>query len=122
MILADTSVWVEHFRRSDPRLADALEEGTVVVHPFVIGELACGHLRPRRPVLDLLARLPSAPVATHAEALEFIDARDVAGRGIGYVDVHLLASLALGADVRLWTLDRRLARVARDLGLEAERA
>jgi predicted nucleic acid-binding protein len=119
MILPDTSVWVDHLRYSDERLVDALEGTRVLTHPFVIGELACGQLRDRRLVLDLLAQLPRAPVATDPEALAFIEARRLMGTGIGYVDVHLLASTALGDGVRLWTRDRRLAEVARDLDLAA---
>ena len=91
--------------------------GRVLVHPFVIGELACGNLKNRREVLDLLARLPAAPVATHAEALDFLERRSLMGRGIGLVDVHLLASAALASPARLWTRDRRLATVAAELDL-----
>jgi predicted nucleic acid-binding protein len=117
VILADTSVWVEHFHRREPRLAAALEWATVLVHPFVIGELACGRLPDRNAVLTLLNELPKAPVATHTEAMAFIDARELMGRGIGYVDVHLLASATLATGTRLWTLDRRLAEIAGELGL-----
>lgn len=120
MILVDTSVWVDHLRSNEPGLVQALETGTVCTHPFVIGELACGNLSNCREVLTLLQDLPAAPVATGAEALAFIDARSLMGRGIGYVDVHLLASAALAGDTRLWTRDQRLASVARDLQL-AER-
>ena len=119
MILADTSVWVEHLRRSDPRLERELERGAVWTHPFVIGELACGRLRDRRVVLHLLGQLPTASAATDREALAFIEVHRLDGRGIGYVDVHLLASTALGAGMRLWTLDRRLGAVAEELGLRA---
>ena len=87
------------------------------MHPFVIGELACGRLVDRAVVLEQLGDLPQAPVATHAEALAFVDARALMGRGLGYVDVHLLASAALGHETRLWTRDRRLAEVAAELGL-----
>ncbi|HEX7124710.1 MAG TPA: type II toxin-antitoxin system VapC family toxin [Thermodesulfobacteriota bacterium] len=119
MILVDTSVWVDHLRRGDAALAAALEAVEVCIHPFVLGELACGTLRNRREVLELLARLPGVPVATDEEALEFIERRALMGRGIGYIDVHLLASAALAGTVRLWTRDRRLAAVAADLGLAA---
>lgn len=117
MILVDTSVWVDHLRSTEPALVSALETGNVLTHPFVIGELACGNLRNRVEVLALLQDLPAAPVATAAEALAFIDARSLMGRGIGYVDVHLLASAALARDTRLWTRDRRLIGVASDLRL-----
>ena len=93
----------------------------MVVHPFVIGELACGNLRNRRSLLALLSELPRATVATEDEALRFIEQHRLMGRGIGYVDVHLLASAALLGDARLWTLDRRLAKVASELKLAVVR-
>ena len=112
MILVDTSVWIDHFRHGNSELAALLEQGDVLTHPFVIGELACGGLKNRREILTLLASLRSAVVATDAEALLFIDTRRLVGKGIGYIDVHLLASAAL-SDVRLWTLDKKLAPLAR---------
>ncbi|HUF92230.1 MAG TPA: type II toxin-antitoxin system VapC family toxin [Candidatus Limnocylindria bacterium] len=120
MILVDTSVWVDHLRSGNATLAHELEAGRVLAHPFVIGELACGNVQNRREVLDLLGRLPSVPMATHAEALGFLDRRALMGRGIGFIDVHLLASAALAAPTRLWTRDRRLAAVASALKLAYE--
>ena len=120
MILVDTSVWVEHLRSGNATLAGELGDGRVLTHPFVIGELACGNLRNRREVLDLLGRLPSVPTATNAEVLRFLEHRALMGRGIGFVDVHLLASTALAAPARLWTRDRRLAAVATELDLAYE--
>ncbi len=117
MILVDTSVWVDHLRAGEPRLARELDAGAVCIHPFVLGELACANLRNRREVLSLLGKLPPVPAATHAEALGFIESRTLMGRGIGYVDVHLLASAALSATARLWTRDKRLAAVAAELDL-----
>ncbi len=117
MILVDTSVWVEHLRAGTPALAAALEQGAVSMHPFVLGELACGNLKNRGEVLRLLGELPGAPIATDLEALNLIERRALAGRGIGYIDVHLLASVALAGTARLWTRDRRLAAVAADLKL-----
>jgi predicted nucleic acid-binding protein len=117
VILADTSVWIDHLRQGDNGLAEALEQSRVLVHPFVRGELACGNLRNRSEVLGLLGNLPAAPTATDAEALEFIDRLALMGRGIGYIDVHLLASTALAGTARLWTRDRRLAAVASALDL-----
>lgn len=117
MILVDTSVWVDHLRSNDAALAAELREGRVLTHPFVIGELACGHLKNRHEVLDLLGSLPAAPTATHEEAMEFLERRGLMGRGIGFVDVHLLASAALASLARLWTRDRRLAKVASELRL-----
>jgi predicted nucleic acid-binding protein len=120
MILVDTSVWVDHLRRRDAALARELDAGTVLVHPFVVGEIACGLLPRRAEILSLLAELPIASVAQHGEALVFIERHRLAGRGIGYVDVHLLASAALAPGTKLWTRDRRLAVAARDLRLGHE--
>ena len=116
MILVDTSVWVEHLRCGLPRLAALLQEGTVLIHPWVIGDLACGTLSNRRQVLELLQGLPAATVASAAEVLLLIERDQLMGRGIGYVDVHLLASARL-SHCRLWTQDRRLAAVAQEQGL-----
>lgn len=117
MILVDTSVWVDHLRQGAPVLSAALEQSNVLMHPFVLGELACGNLRNRSEVLQLLAVLPGAPMATDAEAMDFIERRALMGRGIGYIDVHLLASVSLAGTTQLWTRDRRLAEVAEDLKL-----
>jgi predicted nucleic acid-binding protein len=116
VILVDTSVWVEHLRRGLPRLATLLQEGEVLIHPWVIGELACGNLRNRSQVLDLLQGLPEATLASDAEVLLLIDRDRLMGRGIGYVDAHLLAAARL-SDCRLWTQDRRLAAVAEEQGV-----
>ena len=117
MILADTSVWIEHLRHGEPQLRVALEEERVLVHPFVIGELACGNLRERESILDLLGRLPLAPIATHDEVHELVRRRALMGRGIGWIDVHLLASAAMAAPARLWTHDKRLAAMAEEMEL-----
>lgn len=122
MILVDTSVWIDHFHSPVAPLVEALELGEVLTHPFVIGELACGRIRKRREVLNLLAALPSASVATSDEVLHFIEEQALMGKGIGYVDVHLLASVSLSEGVRLWTTDKRLAPVARMLGLSSDRS
>ncbi|MDP2958404.1 MAG: type II toxin-antitoxin system VapC family toxin [Longimicrobiales bacterium] len=121
MILVDTSIWVDHLRSGNALLTDALERGAVHVHPFILGELACGLLRNRSEVLGLLKQLPAVPTATDDEALRFIEDHRLMGRGIGYIDVHLLASAALSGGVRLWTRDGRLARVAADLDLDVLR-
>jgi predicted nucleic acid-binding protein len=118
MILVDTSVWIDHLRKREPALIAALEAGLVLMHPFVVGELACGNLNNRAELLSLLNDLPPAPVATDAEALAFIDRHELLGRGIGYLDVHLLASVALAGTARLWTRDKRLAAVADSLQLK----
>jgi predicted nucleic acid-binding protein len=117
MILVDTPVWIDHLRKGVPALAAVLEEGQVLMHPFVLGELACGQLRNREEVLRLLGDLPPAPTATDREALRFIERRSLMGRGIGYIDIHLLASAFLAGTARLWTRDKRLAAVAADLDL-----
>lgn len=117
MILVDTSVWVDHLRDGDAALQDALLNGRVVTHPFVIGELACGALRRRHEVLGLLAALPAARLATHDEALALVAGHQLAGSGVGWVDVHLLASARL-SHLTLWTRDRSLAAAARQLRVE----
>jgi hypothetical protein len=119
LILVDTSVWVGHLRDGDAVLADLLERGLVLVHPFVIGELALGSLRRRAAVLGALMDLPRANVASDGEVLDFIDRGQLYSRGIGYVDAHLLAALRLTPDAFLWTRDRKLAAVAQALRLSA---
>ncbi|MBA2565057.1 MAG: PIN domain-containing protein [Gemmatimonadetes bacterium] len=121
MILVDSSVWVDHLRGGEPALVSALGAGRVLMHPFVLGELACGNLRNRREVLGLLRRLPSAPTVTDSEALGFLEDHALMGRGIGYVDVHLLAATALAGAARLWTRDQRLAAVAARLKLALDK-
>jgi predicted nucleic acid-binding protein len=120
VILVDTSVWIDHLRSGEPALVTALEGGQVLMHPYVLGELACGNLKNRREVLRLLGDLPSAPTATDPEVLDFIERRALMGRGIGYIDVHLLASTVLEGVARLWTRDRRLDEVAAELDLAFE--
>lgn len=115
-MLVDTSVWVDHFRCGNGALIRLLNRGEVRSHPFVIGELSCGNLRSRKEILSLLAALPQAVVAGHQETLAFVEANRLMGRGIGWVDVHLLASARL-MGIPLWTLDRRLNEVAGSLAL-----
>jgi predicted nucleic acid-binding protein len=121
VILADTSVWIDHLRRRDPLLAAALQEGEIAGHPFVLGELACGRLQRRDEILSLFAALPEVMVADHEEVLAFVARHALGGRGIGWVDAHLLAAAALSR-VPLWTRDRELSAVARALGLAAPQA
>lgn len=116
MMLVDTSVWIDHLRHGDAALTAALEAGQVWMHSFVLGELACGNLRSRVEVLGLLQALPPMSVSTDKEVLFFIDQHELMGRGIGYIDVHLLASARLGG-AQLWTRDKRLHTVAAELGL-----
>jgi predicted nucleic acid-binding protein len=115
VILVDTSVWVDHLRSGIPELAARLEGGEVLIHPWVIGELACGNLRDRHRVLSLLQGLPMAPTASDPEVLSMLETHQLMGRGIGWIDAHLLAS-ALLAHGALWTRDRRLAGIAEELG------
>jgi predicted nucleic acid-binding protein len=117
VILADTSVWVDHLRHVNDGLVRSLESGQVLAHPFVIGEIALGHLRRRDTVLDHLLQLPRAVMATDDEVLRFIGQHALFGRGIGYIDAHLLAAVRLTEDARLWTADRRLRDMAETLGL-----
>ena len=117
MTLVDTSVWIEHFRRSDAWLLRLLADGSVLGHAFVTGEVACGQMPDRPGRLQLLQEVPQARVAEPGEVLVFIERHGLAGSGIGYVDAHLLAAAALTPPARLWSGDRRLAAAARRLGL-----
>ena len=113
-ILADTSVWVDHFRRSDSRLVQALTQQEVVIHPIVIGELATGNLRNRARTLVDLQALPHIEEATLAESLTFLERRKLYARGLGWNDIQLLASALLNG-VSLWSSDKRLDKAAREL-------
>lgn len=117
MILVDTSVWVDHLRRGDARLVTLLESDRVCIHPFVIGELACGNLKSRKRILDLLQALPMVAAANEDEVLFFIEKQGLAGRGIGYIDAHLLAAAAMHGSTKLWTHDKKLTAVAARLDL-----
>ncbi|MFO8085730.1 MAG: PIN domain-containing protein [Desulfobacterales bacterium] len=121
MILADTNVWIKHFRESDAELISQLNIGFVVCHPFIIGELACGNIGNRAEILMLLQAIPSSPVVETTEILEFIENYSLMGRGLGYVDIHLLASAIIG-NVVLWTFDRRLREAATELGVSYPRS
>ena len=116
MILVDTSIWIDHFQKSSPKLVHLLEEQQVVVHPFVIGELACGNLKRRKEIISLLHALPSTVRADDDEVLFFIERHNLMGRGIGLIDIHLLASCLL-SDCRLWTKDKRLLAAAKDMDI-----
>ena len=117
MTLVDTSVWIEHLRAEDKKLTTLLNSSQVLTHPMVVGELACGNLRNRREILSLLGGLPQVLVATDDEVLFFIERHRLMGRGIGYIDAHLLAAAALTQSARLWTHDQRLVQVASELNL-----
>jgi predicted nucleic acid-binding protein len=120
MVLVDTSVWVAHFRSGSARLIELLQEGNVVSHPFIIGELACGNLKNREEILRLLEALPVATAAGYEEVLQFIENHRLMVLGLGYVDVHLLAA-ALLTGVPLWTNDRTLKHAAASLRIAYRR-
>ncbi|MDE2380480.1 PIN domain-containing protein [Bradyrhizobium sp.] len=119
-VLVDTSIWVDHFRRSDPRLASLLEHGDVVMHPFVVGELLLGHGMRTSDMLADLNLLPRATVASNDEVQGFIVKRKLSGLGIGYVDAHLLAATALTPEAAIWTRDKQLLAAAQSLELIAD--
>ncbi len=116
MVLVDTSIWVAHLRRGDIGLEALLNEGEVVCHSFIIGELACGNLKNRSAILSLLQALPMAIPAEHEEVMQFIEKNSLMGKGLGYIDMHLLASAILSR-VPLWTLDKKLKQVSLKLGI-----
>lgn len=115
MILVDTSIWIDHLRCGSPALATMLQSEVVCTHDFVIGELACGNLRNRAEILGLLQSLPRLSAATEDETLFFIEQQHVMGRGIGYIDAHLLAAAVI-RDVPIWTKDKRLMAIAEEKG------
>jgi predicted nucleic acid-binding protein len=119
MILVDTSVWIDHLRASDERLTQLLVAGQVLVHPFVIGELALGNLRNRDTLLGALQDMPQAAVATESEVLRFIGQQNLFGLGIGYIDAHLLAAVMLVPRSLLWTRDKRLLSASAQLDIAA---
>jgi predicted nucleic acid-binding protein len=117
MILVDTSVWIDHLRKTDSNLFDFLQKGEVCIHPFIIGEIACGNLTNRAEIIQLLKALPEVFVATDNEVMQFIDSRQLYGKGLGYIDTHLLAS-SLISKVSLWTKDKRLSAIYSELNLK----
>jgi hypothetical protein len=119
MILVDTSVWVDHLRSGNPHLETLLDEEQALCHPFVIGELACGNLRNRDEILSLLSALPDARMAEHEEVLRLLSEKHLHGQGLGWIDLHLLASARITA-CSIWTLDLPLRRAATSLKISAE--
>ena len=117
MVLVDTSVWVDYLRTGDDTLARLLTQGEVCMHPMIIGELACGHLQNREQLIGLWQNLPSVVEANHDEALFLLNTHQLMGKGIGWVDLHLLATTLLSTNVTLWTRDKRLAQIAKTLGV-----
>lgn len=118
MMLVDTSVWVNHLRQASDRLSSLLQQEQILCHPLIIGELACGNLANRVQLLTLLAALPACPLIEHAEALHFLESHELYGQGLGWIDIHLLASALLGR-CQLWTNDTPLRRAASRLGITA---
>ena len=116
MILVDTSVWVSHFRQKNFRLENLLLEGTVYCHSFIIGELACGNLRDRSEILNLLNELPTAKAATDQDVLIYIEKHRLMGKGLSLIDIHLLVSATL-SDLFIWTEDQKLHHAARHSGI-----
>jgi hypothetical protein len=119
MVLADTSIWIDHLRGDETRLAKLLDHGNVVIHPFVVGELVLGNVPRIAEMIDDLQALPKAAVASADEVLKFIAEQKLPGSGIGYVDAHLLAATALTPETAIWTRDKRLLAAAHSLSLAA---
>jgi len=117
MVLVDTSVWINHFRSSDRHLEKLLIDGAVVCHIHIIGELACGNITNRKEIISLLQALPQVPFIEFDEYLYFIEQNQLFGKGIGFVDIHLLASAQL-SQVPLWTADKRLKTASTELNLQ----
>ena len=118
MILVDTSIWIDHLRKRNPRLPSLLQEEEVLCHPFVIGEIACGNLGNRSEILQLLSALPRARIAEHDDVLHLLETRRLFGRGLGWIDAHLLAS-ALLTRCAVWTRDTAMGEAAETLGISA---
>jgi len=119
MILVDTSIWVSHLRNGNSKFEELLNDGDVFCHPFIIGELACGNIKNRTEILSLLSALPKVDLLNNAEALLFIERNDLMGKGLGLVDIHLLASAIL-SEAALWTLDTKLKHEAHILSIAYE--
>ena len=120
MILVDSTVWIDHLHSADDIMLQLLKERRVLMHPFVIGEIALGHVRRRDAVLEELSDLRRVTIAENEEVLQFIRDEGLFGIGIGYIDAHLLTSAKLTKGVSLWTLDRHLRAAAAKLGLSAD--
>jgi predicted nucleic acid-binding protein len=117
VILVDTSVWIDHLRQTDHELSRLLDQGLVLAHPFITGELALGNLQNRATILDALQSLPQATIATDTEVMHLIDHNALFGMGIGYVDAHLLAAVRLTIGSSIWTRDKRLNTASLKLNL-----
>jgi len=117
LILADTSVWIDHLRSGDKELRKLLNQGRIVIHPFIIAELALGSLQDRTNTLALLDLLPQLRVAQLDEARLTIEARHLYNRGVGLIDAHLIASVFINPPTLLWTRDKQLRKVVEGLGI-----
>ncbi len=117
MILVDTSIWADHLRRTEPELTGLLNIGAVLTHPFVIGEVALGSIPRRDFLLQAFDNLPKATVASTEEVRRFIEDHALYGRGVGYIDIHLMASVVMMPETELWTRDKRLRAIAEQFGL-----
>jgi hypothetical protein len=120
LILADTSVWIDHLRAGNQEMRRQLEQGRILIHPFIIAELALGSLQQRARTLALLDRLPQVRVAQLNEVRGMIEARRLYSLGIGLTDAHLIAAVFLNPPTVLWTKDKQLRKVAEGLGIDAE--
>jgi len=117
VIIVDTSIWIDHLRNGDEQLVYLLSQAQVLMHPMIVGELACGYLQNRQELLVLWSKLPQATIASHEEVMVCIEQNHLMGKGIGYVDVHLLASAMLSQNALIWTRDKRLNQLANKLDL-----
>lgn len=117
MVLVDTSVWIDHFRNNNQNLSSLLLKGSVSMHEFILGELACGNFKNRNEIFSLLNNISTLPIVTIDEYLYFLDSNHLFGKGIGFVDIHLLASAKL-SNIPIWTFDKRLKEISAILGVD----
>jgi predicted nucleic acid-binding protein len=120
MILADTTIWVDHFRRGDRKLVELLEQKEILLHPFIVAELALGSLKDRVSTLGFLDEQPTTKVASTAEVRGLVESRQLYARGIGLIDAHLIASALLTPNTSLWTRDERFRQVAQEINILAD--
>ena len=116
IVLADTSIWIKHFREGNKQFTELLEQGLIACHPYIVGELACGSLKNRSEIIGLLEALPMAVVLEHSEVMELIEKQKLMSIGIGYIDTHLLGSSLL-SDFQLWTFDKSLQKAAKAMNI-----
>ncbi len=121
LILVDTSIWIDHLRQEEAQLKQLLTQGQVATHPFIIGEIACGNLNNRQAILSYLDNLEKVKQAEHHEVIYLIEKCQLMGKGIGYIDAHLLASCLINQATHLWTRDKRLNKLATNLKLNFDK-